>query len=147
MLGNMRNNWNDLNWLVKSKLLLKHKHPFITMFHISTNKIEKLYSISDWYRFCIGFFHSSFCDSSEEVTTSPVTTTEYWNAAPHPQLAHLPQLPHPLNNKVVTVQATTAKKLPTTQTTKIGKNSFNFYSPSIFMYTVYIIWCTCIQII
>lgn len=57
--------------------------------------------------------------SSEEVTTSPVTTTEYWNSAPHPQLAHLPQLPHPLNSKVVTVQTTTAKKLPT-QTTKIG---------------------------
>lgn len=70
------------------------------------------------------FFFSKipFCKSSEEVTTSPVTTTEYWNAAPHPQLAHLPQLPHPLNNtKVVTatVPTTTIKKLPTTQT-KIG---------------------------
>lgn len=55
------------------------------------------------------------------MTTSPVTTTEYWNAAPHPQLAHLPQLPHPLNTKVVTttVPAQTVKKLPTTQT-KIG---------------------------
>ncbi|XP_031620654.1 uncharacterized protein LOC116339118 isoform X3 [Contarinia nasturtii] len=61
--------------------------------------------------------------SSEEVTTSPVTTTEYWNAAPHPQLAHLPQLPHPLNTKVVTTTTTvppqTVKKVPTTQTTKI----------------------------
>lgn len=49
-------------------------------------------------------------------------TTEYWNAAPHPQLAHLPQLPHPLNSKVVTatVPATATKKLPTTQ---IGRNS------------------------
>lgn len=63
--------------------------------------------------------------SSEEVTTSPVTT-EYWNAAPHPQLAHLPQLPHPLNNKVVTgtiptkVTTINTKKTPTT-TTKIGE--------------------------
>lgn len=58
------------------------------------------------------------------MTTSPVTTTttEYWNAAPHPQLAHLPQLPHPLNTKVVTATVpATVKKLPTTQqTTKIG---------------------------
>lgn len=62
--------------------------------------------------------------SSEEVTTSPVTTTEYWNAAPHPQLAHLPQLPHPLSTKVVTATVpTTVKKLPTTQTTKIGTYS------------------------
>lgn len=54
------------------------------------------------------------------MTTSPVTT-EYWNAAPHPQLAHLPQLPHPLNTKVVTTTVpATVKKLPTT-TTKIGK--------------------------
>lgn len=71
------------------------------------------------------------------MTTSPVTTTEYWNAAPHPQLAHLPQLPHPLSaNKVVTatVPATATKKLPTTQTTKIGmefykrNNLFENYS-------------------
>lgn len=62
-------------------------------------------------------------NSSEEVTTSPVTTTEYWNAAPHPQLAHLPQLPHPLSAKVVTTIPATAtiKKLPTT-TAKIGMN-------------------------
>lgn len=32
--------------------------------------------------------------SSEEVASSPVA--EYWSA-PHPQLAHLPQLPHPLS--------------------------------------------------
>lgn len=66
-----------------------------------------------------------FEKSSEEVTTSPVTTTttttEYWNAAPHPQLAHLPQLPHPLNTKVVTATVpATVKKLPTTPATKIG---------------------------
>lgn len=63
-----------------------------------------------------------FGKSSEEVTTSPVTTTtEYWNAAPHPQLAHLPQLPHPLSTKVVTTTVpATVKKLPTTQATKIG---------------------------
>lgn len=75
------------------------------------------------------------------MTTSPVTTTEYWNAAPHPQLAHLPQLPHPLNNKVVTVQATTAKKLPTTHTTKIGKNStLNSHLPLIFMRYIYLMY-------
>lgn len=66
-------------------------------------------------------FNNLTWKSSEEVTTSPVTTTEYWNAAPHPQLAHLPQLPHPLNTKVVTATVqNTVKKLPTTQTTKIG---------------------------
>lgn len=64
---------------------------------------------------CSLFVCSKFDYSSEEVTTSPVTT-EYWNAAPHPQLAHLPQLPHPLSNaKVVT--AVPAKK---TTTAKIG---------------------------
>jgi len=40
--------------------------------------------------------------SSEEVETSPVV--EYVSA-PHPQLAHLPQLPHPLNVTVKTVKA------------------------------------------
>lgn len=30
----------------------------------------------------------------EEIITNPVE--EYWSPAPHPQLAHLPQLPHPL---------------------------------------------------
>lgn len=56
------------------------------------------------------------------MTTETESTTEYWNAAPHPQLAHLPQLPHPLSSKVVTatVPATATKKLPTTQ---IGMNS------------------------
>lgn len=68
-------------------------------------------------------FNCNLTKSSEEVTTSPVTTTEYWNAAPHPQLAHLPQLPHPLSSKVVTVQTATAKKIPT-QTTKIGTYHF-----------------------
>ncbi|CAH0550904.1 unnamed protein product [Brassicogethes aeneus] len=28
---------------------------------------------------------------------------DYWNSAPHPQLAHLPQLPHPLSNPKVQV--------------------------------------------
>ncbi|KAJ6644271.1 Homeobox protein TGIF1, partial [Pseudolycoriella hygida] len=40
--------------------------------------------------------------SSEEVETSPVV--EYVSA-PHPQLAHLPQLPHPLNVTLKTVKA------------------------------------------
>ncbi|XP_037034641.1 iroquois-class homeodomain protein irx-1-like isoform X2 [Bradysia coprophila] len=40
--------------------------------------------------------------SSEEVETSPVV--EYISA-PHPQLAHLPQLPHPLSVTVKTVKA------------------------------------------
>ncbi|KAK9759213.1 Homeobox KN domain [Popillia japonica] len=31
-----------------------------------------------------------------------IISTEFWNA-PHPQLAHLPQLPHPLNNPKVQV--------------------------------------------
>lgn len=39
--------------------------------------------------------------SSEEVETSPVV--EYISA-PHPQLAHLPQLPHPLSVTVKTVK-------------------------------------------
>lgn len=29
--------------------------------------------------------------------------TNYWTAAPHPQLAHLPQLPHPLSSAKVQV--------------------------------------------
>ena len=37
-----------------------------------------------------------YCHSStEEVTTSP-SNAAYWSA-PHPHLAHLPQLPHPLS--------------------------------------------------
>lgn len=61
-------------------------------------------------------------NSSEEVTTSPVAT-EYWNAAAHPQLAHLPQLPHPLSTaKVVTAIPANVKK---TTTTKIGMAALN----------------------
>lgn len=57
------------------------------------------------------------------MTTSPVTT-EYWNAAAHPQLAHLPQLPHPLSNaKVVTAAPANVKK---TTTTKIGMAALKF---------------------
>lgn len=55
------------------------------------------------------------------MTTSPVT--EVWNAAPHPQLAHLPQLPHPLTNKVVTT--TIPATIKKTTTTKIGMIRFN----------------------
>lgn len=48
---------------------------------------------------------TEFCEfyyfSSEEVETSPVV--EYVSA-PHPQLAHLPQLPHPLSVTVKTVK-------------------------------------------
>lgn len=44
--------------------------------------------------------------STEEVTTSP-SNAAYWSA-PHPHLAHLPQLPHPLSgNTTNTVAVTT----------------------------------------
>jgi len=60
--------------------------------------------------------------SSEEVTTTDVTT-EYWNAAPHPQLAHLPQLPHPLSSNITTVSGTIPSNVTITKksgtTTKI----------------------------
>lgn len=38
----------------------------------------------------------------EEIITNPVE--EYWSPAPHPQLAHLPQLPHPLIGQNIVVR-------------------------------------------
>lgn len=43
--------------------------------------------------------------STEEVTTSP--SNSYWSA-PHPHLAHLPQLPHPLSGNTPSPVGTTA---------------------------------------
>lgn len=74
--------------------------------------------------------------SSEEVTTSDVTT-EYWSAAAHPHLAHLPQLPHPLNSNITTVSGTVTVPSNVTITkktagvTKIGMSSINHFNISI----------------
>lgn len=75
--------------------------------------------------------------SSEEVTTSDVTA-DYWNAAPHPQLAHLPQLPHPLSSNITVTgtanipsNVTITKKAGTT--TKIGMHTT--HKSNIFHYT------------
>lgn len=45
--------------------------------------------------FNIAIHNYGTCFSTEEVTTSP--SNPYWNA-PHPHLAHLPQLAHPLSS-------------------------------------------------
>lgn len=59
-------------------------------------------ALCDVHQFTKSVFFPLICFySSEEVETSPVV--EYISA-PHPQLAHLPQLPHPLSVTVKTVK-------------------------------------------
>lgn len=129
---------NELDF--EDNIIYRSEDESANEYEVCGSPTEEIDSNSGWQeviRYILHFLRSSyesnlhfyyiffFATSSEEVTTSDVPT-EYWTDAAHPQLAHLPQLPHPLSTAITTVSGTVTvpsnvtitKKAPSV--TKIG---------------------------